>query len=154
MEIRLDTDISKEYEEIKVIIQAPKIDRKVQNIIDSILNISEDLTNVVGELDNNIYILQVDDISCFYSDEKYNYCQTINGKYKIRHTLYELEKNLNKVNWIRISNSCIINLNHIKCFDMGTVGSIVVVLKNGDKKDVSKRRIKDIINLVKNRRKL
>lgn len=154
MEIKLNTNISNEYEDIKVTINAPVLDKKVQMLIDAISNISTDVSSITGEADNNIYILQIDNILCFYSDEKYNYCQTLDNKFRIRHTLYELEEILNKRNWIRISNSCIVNLNHIKCFDIGTVGSIVVVLEDGTKKDVSKRKIKEVMNLLKDRRRL
>ena len=154
MDVKINTSISNEYDDIQITIKAPSLDKKTQMIIDAISNITNDSNQITGELDNNIYILSINDIICFYSDEKYNYCQTLENNYRIRSTLYELEEKLNKTNWIRISNSCIVNLNHIKCFDIGTVGSIVVVLKNGSKKDVSKRKIKEIMNLLKDRRRL
>ena len=154
MNIKINTNISNEYQDIQITINAPSLDKQTQLIIDTISNISSDCTQIIGQLYNNVYILQIDDILCFYADEKYNYCQTLQNKFRVKNTLYELEQRLNKQNWIRISNSCIVNLNRIKCFDIGTVGSIVVVLEDGSKKDVSKRKIKDVMKLLKERRSL
>ncbi len=117
MDIKINTSISNEYDDIQITIKAPALDKKTQMIIDAITNISNDINQITGELDNNLYILQTDNILCFYADEKYNYCRTIKSSFRVRCTLYELEEKLNKNNWIRISNSCIVNLNHIKCFD-------------------------------------
>lgn len=154
MNIKINTNISDEYEDIQININAPSLNNQMQMIIDAISRISSNDDVITAELDNSIYMLHIEEIYCFFSDEKYNYASTKNGKYRVRNTLYELEQSLDKRNWIRISNSCIVNLNHIKCFDMGTVGSIVIVLEDGTKKDVSKRRIKEIMNLLKSRRGL
>lgn len=152
MSIKITTNISNEFKNIEININSPSLDKKTKMIIDIISSISDEESIIAAEQNNHIYILHINDIFCFYSDEKYNYCTTKEGNYKIRSTLHELEEKLNKTNWIRISNSCILNLNHIRCFDMGTIGSIVVILENGEKKDVSKRRIKEIAKLLKDRR--
>lgn len=154
MNIKINTNISSEYQDIEITINSPSLNKQAKMIIDAISSISNEPEVITVECDNNIYMLHINDIYCFFSDEKYNYALTQSGTYRVRSTLYELEQNLNTDNWIRISNSCIINLNHIKCFDMGTVGSIVVILEDGTKKDVSKRRIKEILNLLKQRRGL
>ena len=152
---KIHTNISNEFDDVNITVEAPKLDQEVQLILDTLSNLEfHNTQQIIGNLDNQVYIIPIEDILCFYSDEKYNYCQTIQNNYKLRNTLYELEQNLNKDNWIRISNSCIVNINQIKYFDMGTIGSVVVVLKNGTTKDVSKRRIKDITQLLKLRRGL
>ena len=151
MDVKINTSISNEYDDIQITIKAPLLDEKIQMIINAISDISNNSQQIIGELNNNIYILSINEISCFYSNEKYNYCKTLKNDFRIRSTLYELEQILNKNNWVRISNSCIVNLNRIKCFDVGTVGSIVVILEDGSKRDVSKRKIKEIMNLLKNR---
>jgi len=151
--MKIETNISEKFKEIKVIVEAPKIDSNVQSILNTISEINKkEMKEIIGEYENKIYLIPIQDILCFYSDLKHNYCQTKEKNYRIKNTLYELEEKLNKNDWIRISNSCIVNLNQIKCFDMGTVGSIVVILKNDEKRDVSKRKIKEIIKILKLRR--
>lgn len=154
MNIKVNTHISSEYLDIQIDIKAPVLNDETKMIIDAISNMPSHNQTIAAEANNNIYILSINKIYCFFSDEKYNYCLTKDGTYRIRSTLYELEQNLDNNNWIRISNSCIINLNHVRCFDMGTVGSIVVILENGVRKDVAKRKIKEIMNLLKKRREL
>lgn len=153
--MKINTNISKEFNEVKITIEAPELNQDLQLIIDTLSNIeSKNTQQIVGYLDNKVYIIPIDDVICFYSDEKHNYCQTAQNNYKLRNTLYELEEKLDKDNWIRISNSCIVNFNQVNYFDMGTIGSIVVVLKNGTVKDVSKRKIKEITKILKLRRGL
>lgn len=152
MDIKINTNISSEYPDIQITINAPSLDKQTQMIIDTISKISKEKNQIIGESNNNIFILPLEDILCFYADDKYNYCKANKNSYKIKYTLYELEETLNRKDWIRVSHSCILNVNHIKCFDIGTVGSIVVILDDDSKYDVSKRKIKDIMKFLKERR--
>jgi len=63
-----------------------------------------------------------------------------------------LEENLPKKNFIRISNSVIVNISQVKYFNTNIVGSILVKLNDGTEEYVSKRRISDIMRFLKNRR--
>lgn len=84
----------------------------------------------------------------FYSQEKNNYCKTENGIFKIKEKLYELENILNK-DFIRISNSCIINLNFVESFDPSLTGTIKVIFKDGTKEYVSRRKISEVMKRIK-----
>ena len=64
---------------------------------------------------NEFKTIDYKDILLFYSDKRDIYCKTEEGEFKIKNTLYELEK-INE--FLRISRSCIINVNHIKSFDI------------------------------------
>ena len=75
-----------------------------------------------------------------------------NGVFKIKEKLYYLEENLPKKNFIRISNSVIVNISQVKYFNTNIVGSILVKLNDGTEEYVSKRRISDIMRFLKNRR--
>lgn len=118
----------------------------------------DDFTNYINKYNDKKIIvsqdnekLQIDfqDIILFYSDKKYNYCKTKNGEYKIKNRLYEIENYSEDL--IRISKSCIININHVISFDMGETGKIVVKLDNNTKEIVSRRKIKDVINFLDER---
>lgn len=152
MDIKINTNISSEYPDIQININAPSLNKQTQMIIDFISKLSSEKNQIIGEYENNIYMLKLEDILCFYSDEKYNYCSVGNNSYRVKYTLYELEQTLSTHDWIRISHSCIVNINHIKCFDIGTVGSVVVILDNDSKHDVSKRKIKEVMKFLKERR--
>lgn len=78
-----------------------------------------------------------------------NHCY--NGVYKIKEKLYYLEEVLPSKDFIRISNSAIININHVKCFNTSIIGKIIVKFKDGSKESVSKRRTSEIMRFLKNR---
>lgn len=99
---------------------------------------------------NNEYV-QIDfqDIIVFYSDKKDIYCRTRNGEYRIKQPLSKLENQ--EDDFVRISKSCIININHLDSFDMGETGVIVVKLDDGTEEIVSRRKVKEILKYIKER---
>ena len=61
---------------------------------------------------------------------------------------------LKNKNFIRISNSCIINMNQVKYFDTSILGTISVYLKDSTHEVVSKRHVAEITKILKQRRDL
>ena len=111
-------------------------------------------TSQKEEVDNLIkYIEEVlySDIVCFYSENKNNYCKTMKKVYKTKSKLYEIEKM--STNFMRISKNCIVNIEHIKNFDISKTGSIIINLDDNTFKIVSKRKIKDVIYFLDERMK-
>lgn len=104
---------------------------------------------IIVSQDNQKLQIDFEDIIVFYSDKKYNYCRTKNGEYKIKNRLYEIENCSEDL--IRISKSCIININHVTSFDMGEKGRIAVKLDDGTKEIVSRRKIKEVMNFLDER---
>ena len=97
-----------------------------------------------------LHSIEIDDILYFYSDKKYNYCKTINNEFKIKSKLYELEK-IN-INFFRISKSCVINLEQVKCFDLGETGKITVKFFDNSEQIVARRKIRDLMEYLDERR--
>ena len=149
MDINVATNISKEHKNIEVIINAPELTEEVNVIVNSIMGISNSIKQIIGTKDNKIYLLTVDEIICFYSEDKNNYCKTKNGIFKIKEKLYELEEKLSKGDYVRISNSCISNLKYVDSFDTSIIGTIEVMFKDGSKEYVSRRRVKDVMKKIK-----
>lgn len=101
---------------------------------------------------NDIFIINGLDIIMFYSEEKNNFCKTKDGIYKIKEKMYYIEEMLPKDKFIRISNSTIANIDHIKCFNTSIIGKILVKFKDGSEETVSRRRASDIMKFLKERR--
>lgn len=153
MEIKVRTNISNEYNDIQVIINAPEKNNQVINIENQILNLnSNEINRLIGMQDNNIFIIDVQDIIVIYSEEKNNYCRTQDGVFMIKEKLYYLEENLSNKNFIRISNSVIVNINKVKCFNTDIVGSILIKLTDDSEEYVSRRRVSNVMKFLKNRR--
>ena len=148
--IHIKTDISDKYnDEIHVIIQTNQITNKVQQIVNFIENIDHNFKKIIGTQNNDIFIINIDEIICFYSENKNNYCKTYEGVFKIKQPLYELENNLVTSEFIRISNSSIININHVDRFNTSITGTIKVQFKDGSIDYISRRRISKVMKLLK-----
>lgn len=149
MNINLETIINQKLENDKINIKIEISDKKVNidNLIQHIRNFEK--KQVVVSKRNEIQTIKSSDILYFYSDKKYNYCKTLNEEFKIKSKLYELEKN--DVNFLRISKSCVINVQNVKCFDLGETSKIIVRFCDGSEQIVARRKIKDVMNYLDER---
>lgn len=152
MDIKVRTNISNEYQDIEVCINAPAINQEVQMLENELLSItSKSVKQIIAMQDNDIFIINVSDIILFFSEEKNNFCKTKDGIYRIKEKLYYLEEMLSPKDFIRISNSAIINVNHVKCFNTSIIGKIIVKFKDGSEESVSKRKTSEIMKFLKDR---
>ena len=148
MEIK--TNISKEFKDTTIIVNAPEMTEEVQNIIKYISNISDAPNQIIASKNNEVYFIDIKEVITFFSKNKYVYLRTVKDTYRIKYKLYELEKLFVK-DFIRISNSCIINMEQIECFDTSIIGTILVKLKDGSTESVSKRSISEILKFLRQR---
>ena len=116
------------------------------------MSFNKTIKEVLGTQGNNIYIINIEDIIKFYSEDKNNFCKTKDGVFKLKEKMYFLEDALPKDSFIRISNSVIINVKHIKCFNTDIIGKIAVKFNDETEEYVSKRKIPDVMKFLKDRR--
>ena len=153
MDVKIRTNISQEFENIEVCINAPERNEAVQKLENKLLVMQEGkIKNLIGIENNDIFIINIPEVILFFSEEKNNFCKTQDGTYKIKEKLYELEEALPQRDFIRISHSTIINVNHVKCFNTSIIGKIIVKFKDGTQEVVAKRRAAEIMRFLKNRR--
>ncbi|MBP3256124.1 MAG: LytTR family transcriptional regulator [Clostridia bacterium] len=151
MDIKINTNISSEFNEASITINAPELTDEIQNIIKYVSNVNENKDQIIANKNNEIYFINLNDIMCFFSKDKYNYLRTEKGIYKIKYKLYEIEDVYKDRDFIRISNSCIININQVECFDTSILGTILVKLKDNTQEAVSKRNVSRIMKILKER---
>ena len=151
MNIKINTNISKEFRETSITINAPELTDEIQSIVKYVSNVNENKDQIIGNKNNEIYFINLNDITCFYSKDKYNYIRTEKDTYKVKYKLYEIEDVYRDRGFIRISNSCIINMNKVECFDTSILGTILVRLKDNTKEVVSKRNVTKIMKILKER---
>ena len=151
MEIKINTNISSEFKEASITINAPELTKEIQNLIQYASHINEMQNQIMASENNKIYFIDLERVICFFSKDKYNYVRVKEGTYKIKQKLYELENSLRKKDFIRISNSCLIHINQVECFETSVLGTILVRLKDGTQETVSKRRVAQIMKLLRER---
>ncbi len=150
MEIKISEKINTNIKdnEINIIIEANSRNKETEKIFDYIANYKTN--KVIVTEDYKSFYIDYKNIISFYSNGKNNYCKTVDSKtYKIRSKLYEIENRDD--NFIRISKKCIVNINFIKCFDMGQTGKIIVKLYDDTEETVSRRRIKNVLNFLEDK---
>jgi DNA-binding LytR/AlgR family response regulator len=144
VEVKIDTSC----DETKVTITANQMTDEVNELV---RKISEHTPSVlVGFKDDNASILECGKVIRFYSANQKVYAVTADTEYTIRLRLYELEQRLNSAEFVRISNSEIINLKEIKGFDLSISGTICVQFRNNSVSYVSRRyvtKIKQILGM-------
>lgn len=153
MNINLSTNFSNNMkkDEIEIIINANQNSKELQNIINVLQDITNTIHTIVGFKNNEIYIIPTEDILYFYTNEQKCFCRTSNDIYIIKKRLYELDEKLDQEYFIRISNSCIVNIKYVKSFDLSKIGNVLVKLKCGEIQNVSKKRIPQIMKILKER---
>ena len=153
MNIKVSTNISSEFKETSIIINATELSKEVEDIIKYLSNISIVPNQIIGNKNNKIYFIDLDRITCFFSKDKYNYMRTKKDIYRVKYKMYELEEMLEQKGFVRISNSCIININQVECFDISILGTVLVKLKDNTQESVSKRNITQVKQLLNERGK-
>lgn len=100
--------------------------------------------------DYTLLEIEYNDIVMFYSDKKNNYAKVKDKEYLVKSRLYELEEI--SMDFIRISKNCIVNIRHVKKFDISETGKIIVKLDDNTEQIVSRRRTSEIMKYLEGRR--
>ena len=111
--------------------------------------LSEDTPQVIsGRRNDRIEILEPADLIRIYANTGKIFAVTDKGEYTVRLRLYELEERLNPHQFVRISNSEIINLKRVNNFDLSFTGTIRVKLSNETVTYVSRRYISKLKKIL------
>lgn len=144
--MQIEIKIDETYEEIKVTIETEKITEEVNTIIEKLRDTEPKI--IVGTKDGRVQILEEENITRIYSEDKKVFAISNKEKFTVRLRLYELEETLDKKSFVRISNSEIINVKKVKDFDLSFTGTICVTLLDGTKTYVSRRYVGKIKQLL------
>lgn len=88
--------------------------------------------------------LAPEEVLRFYGEQKLVKAQTITGVWTVEPRLYELEEQLDRHTFVRISHSEIVNLRKVTGLDLSLTGTICMTLEGGTKVYVSRRYVKKI----------
>lgn len=142
IEIKMDEN----YREPKIIIMTDKMTDEVNDIVKK-LSVEEPQL-IAGFKDDSVQVIDPSSIYRVYAQSGKVFAETNKGNYLLRLRLYEAEERLEKLSFVRISNSDIINLKKVKSFDLSFVGTICITLSNGTVTYVSRRTVSKIKKLL------
>lgn len=103
---------------------------------------------IAGFKDDSVQVIDPSSIYRVYAQSGKVFAETNKGNYLLRLRLYEAEERLEKLSFVRISNSDIINLKKVKSFDLSFAGTICITLSNGTVTYVSRRTVSKIKKLL------
>ena len=144
--MQIEIKIDENYREPKIIIMTDKMTDEVNDIVKKLSDEQPQL--IAGFKDDSVQVLDPSNIYRVYAQSGKVFAETSNGNYLLRLRLYEAEERLEKLSFVRISNSDIINLKKVKSFDLSFAGTICITLSNGTVTYVSRRTVSKIKKLL------
>ncbi len=103
--------------------------------------LAEDSLELLGFCGDEIVKLSPTEIECFFVEDGRLFALSGEKKYLIKQRLYQIEETLG-ADFLKINQSCIVNVSMIERFDTSLGGSLTVRLKSGYKDYVSRRQLK------------
>ena len=149
--VEIEVVLNEKYIDPKVTIKTKANTRQVENIIYAIENASDnDFPQIVANDNDKLVFISQRDIVRIYTEGRRILLQTADEIYTVKRTLAGLEEDLNPDRFLRISQSEIINLYKVKCFDISVSGTIGVEFDCGIKSWASRSRMKQVRGMLKN----
>ena len=143
--LKVGINIDRSVEEVEVLITAQEQSRTVNALYEHIVEFDKkSLETLTVYKDDIAKIVNVTDVFRIYTGNQKVYIQTHQGEYAIRYRLYELEAALDKKQFLRISNSEIVNIKKIRDIDLSIIGRICIRFEDNTQTYVSRRYIPKI----------
>lgn len=144
MQVEIKIDCS--YTEPKIIILTAAM---TEDIHMALSKLSENTPQIIsGSKNEKIEVLEEQDLIRIYTNAGKVFAVTDKGEYTVRFRLYEIEERLNPNQFVRISNSEIINFKKVKNFDLNFTGTICVKLSDDTTTYVSRRYVSKIKKIL------
>lgn len=152
--IDINVELNDKFIEPSVTIHAKSRDEQVENIIDAIENATEsEFPLITGYRDGTAEFISQRDIIRVYINNRKIIVETEDGLYHAKLNLTALEEVLNSNRFVRISQSEIINMYKVKCFEFSFAGTIGVEMLNGKTTWVARSRVKAIKGMIDKKNK-
>ncbi|AGI48152.1 Response regulator of the LytR/AlgR family [Thermoplasmatales archaeon BRNA1] len=139
--MRVDFFQNSSLDEVRVTVQAPSRSVEVDDLISLIEGFS--MSPISGYSDGSVVKIAKKSVIRFYSRDKRVYVDTLEGSFSVKSPLYQLEEELPN-NFVRISNSEIVNIDKILRLDMNLAGTIRIHLEGDIESRVSRRYLSKV----------
>lgn len=144
--MRVEVKIDNSCIEPKIIVLTASMTEEVSKIIQKLSDNNPQI--ITGSKNEKIEVLEQNELIRIYAANSRVFAVTNSGEYLLRLRLYEAEERLDPNQFVRISNSEIINLKKVKSFDLSFAGTICVELSNGTTTFVSRRYVSKIKKIL------
>ncbi|MBQ8746919.1 MAG: LytTR family transcriptional regulator [Clostridia bacterium] len=104
---------------------------------------SESERTVFGYEEDRVVRLAIAQITAFTVEDAKVYALTAEGKFRVKDRLYRLEEVFADT-FVKINQSCLVNIAHIERFDATIGGALSVTLKGGYRDYISRRQLRTV----------
>ena len=138
--MKIKTDINEKYNEIELHVCNHELSEEVKSISGELHLLYDKKLSGMDEKGNRRMLRPVE-IFSFYSEGQRVIALSETERFTVQSKLYELEEELEKSHFIRISKSEIVNFRKIRELDMSVTGTIRLIMKNGYETYASRRNV-------------
>jgi len=138
--MKIKTDINEKYNEIELHVCNHELSEEVKSISGELHLLYDKKLSGMDEKGNRRMLRPVE-IFSFYSEGQRVIALSETERFTVQSKLYELEEELEKSHFIRISKSEIVNFRKIRELDMSVTGTIRIIMKNGYETYASRRNV-------------
>lgn len=144
----IEPEISSKYDEIEIHVCKNINDSEVNNTLETLHAVFDKAIKAVDER-GNVCTVKPSEVISFFAEGQKVFALKDDGKYSVSFKLYELEEEYEKLFFIRISKSELVNVKKIKSLDLSLTGTIKVIMKNGYETYTSRRNVTRLKNILK-----
>lgn len=134
-------------EQTEVIIRTKNLDDEVGRIIASLG--AEPQKALLCETLSSSSMIDMKDIVLISKNGRHLSVKTLNGEFIISDPLYKIEEKLDPIWFVRISQSEIVNLKHVKGWNLSRSGTIRIEMVNGIESFTSRRYARTIREILR-----
>ncbi|MCQ4035845.1 LytR/AlgR family response regulator transcription factor [Kaistella montana] len=138
----MEEDLQKAIDKFKSFLPSEGV-RNIHEIKSLIKEEKQKLSRILVKIGYNLKIVQTDEVSCFYSENKIVYLQTKERVFPTDFTLDELQEVLDEKCFFRVNRQFIINSNYIKNIHTSPYYKVEIEFQPSDEITVSRDRVKD-----------
>ena len=150
--MKLRIDIDNDINEEEIIIKCKSVDQTIEKLQKAILDITQKNPKLIFYKDETEYYLTLEEILFFETSDNTIYAHTKNNVFTVKYRLYELDSMLPN-NFIRISKSTILNIDHIYSITKNIASSSLIEFGGTHKQVyVSRQYYKNLKIILEERR--
>ena len=123
----------------KVTVEYKERDEQVNKIIDFVEHLDTIENSFTASSDGKIFCVGINEILYIESVDRKTFGYTASQVYELGYKLYEIEEKYQLLDYMRISKSCIVNLNKIHSLKPEFGGKILATMENSEKLYISRQ---------------
>lgn len=140
--MKVQVEIDEEVKAIEILIRHHAWDDELQQLLERLKERTRPY--FIGRKNETQHVIRVEEIICLYTEGDLIMCRTQQGVFEMKERLYELENDLPKNRFVRLSKSAIANLDELQKFEASFNGTLCVYFRSGEKEYVSRHYVKGI----------